>query len=153
MSFDRIYSKPGMFYISPEANGSTVGGIALGTNAGVASGSVGGASYNVPTPATGSATAVDTGGTIAHNGAGVVRVATSSAADKTGVIVAAGTFPGQSLVIVNNSGNKMTMASTATSNVANGTSCVLHTLSAIHLVWEPVDGKWYQVRGVVTVTN
>ena len=144
MSFDRVYSKPGMFYISPEANGSTVGGIALGTNAGIVPGTVGGASYNVPTPATGAGTTVATSGTISHNGAGVVRVTNAGAT--TGNIVAVGTYPGQRLTIVNAAANSITMAAAGTSNVANGTSCVISATAAIELVWDHVDAKWYQVR-------
>lgn len=152
MSLDRLQSKPGTFAVTPEPTptNSYPGGIAIGGQAGFvegASATGGGALFETPTVTSGSATAVDTGGTITHNGSGVAIIACSSAANKTGVIVQAGTKHGQKLTIINNTAaNTLTMAAAGTSNVANGTGCIISAIAAVELRWNALDSRWYQVR-------
>lgn len=151
MSIDRIQSVPGRLTLSPEVTptNSYPGEVGLGPNAGIAAGaaaSTGGAIYNAHTPKSGSAASIAASGTITHNNHGVAVVATSTAADKAGVIVQVGAYPGQRLCIINNSANTLTMAAVGTSNVANGTGCVISALAAVDLVWNALDSKWYQVR-------
>lgn len=73
-------------------------------------------------------------------------VATSTAGDKTGVIITAGATTGQKLVLINTSGNSLTMAAAGTSNVSNGASCVLPALQAMSLVWEAGAARWFPAR-------
>ncbi len=78
-------------------------------------------------------------------GFGTVRVTAAGAV--TGIIVPAGTRPGQQLVIIHEgaAANTLTMAASGTSNVANGTTCVLGGLAAHVLIWDSVTALWYPV--------
>lgn len=93
-----------------------------------------------------SATAPDPGanGTIATAGVGVARV--SPAAARTGIILAAGTTPGQEIWVVNEAtgANSLTFAASGTSNVADGAGAALAGLTARKFVWDSVQSLWYR---------
>ena len=151
MSLDRLQSKTGRLELAPENTSvGFPGGIGLGPNAGVVEGAAasrGGALYSTPQPKSGTVPDLVTGGTITHNGNGVMIF--NPGAASTGNIVQAGTVHGQQLTIVNiasGAGFTITMAAAGASNVANGTSCVVSLLAAIQLVWNALDSRWYQVR-------
>ena len=151
MSLDNLQVKNGQTSLDPLPNASGFpGGVAFGREAGHVEGAAalcGGALYETPTPRTGTSTTIVTGNTITHNGCGVA-VVTGAAAAATGVIVQPGTVHGQHLTIINTSAatGTITMAAAATSNVANGTSCVISLLAAIELRWNALDSRWYQSR-------
>lgn len=87
---------------------------------------------------------VDTGGTITLPTAGITkRVATSSAADKTGVILTAGTVDGQFLHLLNVSANSLTFAASGTSNVALGASAAIAAGARMSLIWDSTSSMWY----------
>lgn len=71
-------------------------------------------------------------------------VATSSAANKTGVILTAGIADGQVITLINNSANSLTFAAAGTSNVADGTSAHLAALTAMRLTWDSTSSRWYR---------
>lgn len=149
MSLDRLQSKPGQFVITPleTASGSYPGGLSIGGQAGTVAGaaaSTGGALFTTPTVTSGSATSIDTGGTITHNNCGVAIVANSTAANKTGVIVQVGTAHGQKLTILNTTAaNTITFAAAGTSNVALGAGAAIAALSKVDLTWNALDSRWY----------
>lgn len=91
----------------------------------------------------GTAPATGNAGTIATQGLGVSRV--NPAAAITGVIMQAGTFPGQICWVVNEAvaANTITMAASGTSNVAEGVSCVIAGVKSRALVWDSVTSLWY----------
>jgi len=68
----------------------------------------------------------------------------------TGIIIAAGSVDGQLLCIFNSTAtNTLTMATAATSNVANGTSCVLRALEAALFIWDSGASRWFALGGSV----
>lgn len=88
------------------------------------------------------ATTIGTGGTISSTKA-LERVTTSGAV--TGVILAAGSFDGQQLYIVNESGNSITFAASGTSHVADGTSDVIAAHAGATFIFEGNDTNlWYR---------
>jgi len=89
----------------------------------------------------GSAPSVASSGTISTANLGTSRVTTAGAV--TGVIMAAGTIAGQTVIVVNESGNSITMAAAATSNVADGVSCVIAANRAMWFVWDSSTSRWY----------
>jgi len=101
-------------------------------------------SYSVlrPPGQSDAATTVATSGTIFPTGLSVVRLTTGGAV--TGVILDKGSSPGQTVTLVNESGNSITMAAAATSNVADGTSAVLAANRAFWLVWDTGTNLWYR---------
>jgi hypothetical protein len=95
-----------------------------------------------------SATAPDpgAGGTITTAGVGVARV--NPAAARTGVILQAGTIPGQ-LVVVENlaaSANSITFAASGTSNVADGTGDSIAGGTSGLFNWDSIANLWYRVK-------
>jgi hypothetical protein len=96
------------------------------------------------------AAAIATGGTIVTSGPpqiGQARV--SPAAAVTGVILAPGVTPGQTVWVINEAvaANTITFAAAATSNVADGASDVIAGLQARLYVWDSAAnsgaGYWY----------
>jgi hypothetical protein len=91
-----------------------------------------------------SATAPATGnnGTIATT-TSVSRV--SPAAAVTGVILQAGTHPGQVCFVINeaNAANTITFAAAGTSNVADGVSAVIAGLRQMQFTWDASTNLWY----------
>jgi hypothetical protein len=79
---------------------------------------------------------IDSGETLA-----VARVTTSGAV--TGIIMAVGNYPGQTKVVINESGNSITMAASGTSHVADGVSCVIGALLKKTFVWDTSTSLWY----------
>ena len=69
----------------------------------------------------------------------------SAAAAATGVILAAGTEDQQEVLLFNESANTITFAAVATSNVANGTSASIASLTAMRLAWnaQAATPAWY----------
>lgn len=87
---------------------------------------------------------LSTGNTIAvPSNTGVVRV--TAAAAVTGIIIGAGSKPGQRLTVIHEgaAANTVTMAASGTSNVADGTSDVLTGPSARTFVWDSITALWY----------
>lgn len=87
-------------------------------------------------------------GTIATSGVGVARV--NPGGNRTGVIMAKGAAGGsgtgcQVLIVKNEANFTLTMATQATSNVANGTTCVVRALACSMFVWSPDDSLWYPI--------
>lgn len=70
-------------------------------------------------------------------------VATSSGANKTGIILTVGVVDGQVITLINNSANSLTFAAAGTSNVADGTGAVLSALTAMRLTWDATSARWY----------
>lgn len=68
----------------------------------------------------------------------------STAAARTGTILAAGTVDGQVLVIIHsgNAANTITFDVRATSNVLNGVTCVLRGLETSIFVWVTTYAAW-----------
>lgn len=91
-----------------------------------------------------SAPAVASSGTISTAGLAVSRVAPAGAV--TGVILQAGSYPGQMVWVVNESvaANTITFAASGTSNVADGTSDVINGLTGRRFVWDSVTSLWYR---------
>lgn len=144
MSLDNIQVRKGFMSLSGVADGTTISGYGFGQRAGICPGINGGAFYANFFPLTGADTVLANGNTITHNGAGAMRL--SNAGAVTGIIVQLGSVDGQVLRLINTSANSITMAAVGTSNVANGVGCILSTLSAIDLVYNANDSRWYQVR-------
>ena len=71
-------------------------------------------------------------------------VATSTAANKTGVILSAGTVTGQTICVINTSANSITFAASGTSRVADGVSAVIPALRAMLFTWEAGASLWYR---------
>lgn len=90
------------------------------------------------------AQSIATGNTITLP-SGKTKLLTSAGA-ATGVILAAGTFDGQELQLLNTSANSLTFAAAGTSNVSNGTSAVIAANSAMLLVWDATSARWYPTR-------
>lgn len=90
-----------------------------------------------------SATAPSIGnnGTISTASLGSSRVTTAGAV--TGIILQAGTAAGQTVIVVNESANTLTMAASGTSNVADGTSCVIAANRAMWFVWDSGTSRWH----------
>ena len=98
-------------------------------------------------PTIASATAPDPGanGTIATAGVGRARV--SPAANRTGCILAAGTFDGQEVWVVNEAAsNTISWATAATSNIGgeSGGTFVLAAKGAQKFVWDANDSLWHK---------
>lgn len=73
------------------------------------------------------------------------KVATSSAANKTGVILAAGIADGQTICIINTTAaNTITFAASGTSRVADGVSAVIPALRAMIFTWDATSALWYR---------
>lgn len=72
------------------------------------------------------------------------RVATSTPADKTGVILTAGTADGQTINIINTSANTITFAAAGTSNVADGLAAIIPALRAMIFTWVAATSRWYR---------
>jgi Pectate lyase superfamily protein len=89
-----------------------------------------------------SAASIANNGTINTAHVGVARVTTSG--NVTGVILQAGTVAGQLVTVVNESANTLTMATAATSHVADGTSDVIAATSARCFVWDSSTSRWYK---------
>ena len=90
------------------------------------------------------APAVATSGTITTSGVTSARVSPSGAV--TGVILQAGTFAAQEVIVVNEAvgANTVTFAASGTSNVADGTSDVIAGLTARKFVWDTGTSLWYR---------
>lgn len=99
-------------------------------------------------PTLASATSPDPGAAGTINTAGVGRARVTPAAARTGIILQAGTFDGQEVIVVNEgaAANTLTLNTTpATSNVADSaTETAIAGLTARKYVW--TDGAWYPFR-------
>jgi hypothetical protein len=90
-----------------------------------------------------SADAIASGSVIATSAAISVRVDPPGAV--TGVILEAGTAPGQMAVVVNESGNSVAFAAAGTSNVADGVSDVIAGNTARAYIWDGGTALWYRL--------
>lgn len=90
-----------------------------------------------------SATAVviTNGSTIAASLTTVSRVAPAGAV--TGVILQAGSLGGQQVIVINESANSVTFAAAGTSNVADGTGCVIAANKSAAFHWSTGTSRWY----------
>lgn len=90
------------------------------------------------------APAIATSGTITTAGVGVARV--SPAAAVTGIILQAGTIPGQEVWVVNEAAaaNSVTFAAAGTSNVADGAGAAIAGVTARKFVWDSGTSLWYR---------
>lgn len=98
---------------------------------------------NIAPAQSGTAPAVANAGTINTAGLGVSRVSPASAV--TGIILAAGTLPGQQITVVNESAaaNYIQFAAAGTSNVADGINQVIPGLQSRQFTWDSVTALWY----------
>jgi len=83
-----------------------------------------------------------TGGTIAT--AGLAVSITAPAAAASGSILQAGQVDGQTVTVINPSANSITFAIAGTSNVADGVSDVIATLTARRYCWSAAASRWYR---------
>lgn len=92
------------------------------------------------------APALATSGTITTTNISAARVAPAGAV--TGVILQAGTFGGQEVMVVNEStgANSITFAASGTSHVADGTSSVIAGLTARTFVYDSSTSLWYACK-------
>lgn len=90
----------------------------------------------------GTAPATATSGTIATAGLGASAV--NPAGNITGVILQAGTQPGQQVTVINQSAFTITFAAAGTSNVADGVSDVIPATSARAYTWDSLTSLWYR---------
>ena len=90
-----------------------------------------------------SAPAIAANGTISTAGLGVSRVSPVGAV--AGIIMQAGTMPGQQCCVLNESGFTLTMAIAGTSHVADGVSDVIPGLAARTFVWDTASSLWYHL--------
>lgn len=87
---------------------------------------------------------LSTGNTITLPTTSRTKRLTATGGAVTGIILTAGTVDGQELVLINaESSNSITFATAATSNVSNGTSCVIAALKALKLVWDATASRWF----------
>jgi hypothetical protein len=98
----------------------------------------------VATTQSSSAPAIANSGTITTAGVGVARVAPGEAV--TGIILQAGTTPGQEIWVINESaaGNTVTFAASGTSNVADGAGSAIAGLTARKFVYDTSTNLWYR---------
>lgn len=102
-----------------------------------------------PTQATGTVQTLASTNTITvGQNQSVVRVTAAGAV--TGIIIAAGTQPGQLLTVIHEgaAANTLTMAAAGTSNVAGGVTAIWAGLNAHMVVWDSVTALWYQIGPV-----
>jgi hypothetical protein len=85
-----------------------------------------------------------TGGTLTPAGYSSSMIVAPAAAI-TGVILAAGTVDGQTVIIINNSANSITFAAAGTSNVADGTGSVIAANTAAMFVWAATPARWFRI--------
>ena len=92
-----------------------------------------------------SVASIGTGGTIPTAGIGTSLVTTTT--NVTGVILAAGTFNGQQVSVVNESANTITFNTTpSTSHMADAaTQPAIGALTARQFVWVTAQGFWYRM--------
>lgn len=148
MSLDRFKSAPGVMSLNPEPTQTDgfPGALMIGGIAGFAGGllaNTGGALIQTPFTRSGAVPTLASSGNLNHQNCGVLIFTTGGAV--TGIIVQAGTYHGQMLVLVNTSANTATMAAAGTSRVAAGTSAIVPALGALQLTWNALDGRWYDV--------
>lgn len=89
-------------------------------------------------PLSAAAVVTATGGTIQTAGLAISRVNPAGAI--TGVILQPGTINGQQIVVCNESGNSITMAAKATSNVQSGVTNVIPANAAATYIWDGSQG-------------
>lgn len=69
---------------------------------------------------------------------------TTAGANVTGIIMQPGTFTGMTCIVVNEDAtHTATMAASGTSNVADGTSCVIAAATQKTFVWDTGTSLWY----------
>lgn len=91
-----------------------------------------------------SASAATIAGSGTITGAGLLTVRITMAGDITGVIMDAGSWPGQERTVINEANHTATFAASGTSNVADGTGDVIAALKAARYVWNTGMSLWYR---------
>ncbi len=92
-------------------------------------------------PQSATAVAIANAGTVATAGLGVSRI--NPAANVTGLIMAAGTIPGQLIIVVNESAFSAVFDVSGTSNVADGVGDIINPKGAKLYVWDSGTSLWY----------
>jgi hypothetical protein len=98
----------------------------------------------VATAQSSTAPAIANSGTITTAGVGVARVAPGGAV--TGIVLQAGTTPGQEVWVVNEStgANSVTFAASGTSHVSDGAGSAIAGLTARKFVYDTSTSLWYR---------
>lgn len=65
------------------------------------------------------------------------------AGDVTGVILTPGRFDGDEVRLINTAAGTITMAASGTSNVADGTSCVIPATGKLTFIRSATQSLWY----------
>jgi len=89
-----------------------------------------------------SVTAMANAATITHGYAGAIYV-TNGGTSYTGIIMQAGSFAGQQVMVINTGAGTLTFDVAGTSNVVSGNSCVIAGNSTAGFLW--VNSTWYPV--------
>lgn len=89
----------------------------------------------------GSAQPLSNASTINISGFGTER--TTETGNVTGIILAPGQYPGQKVWVANESNFTVTFDVVGTSNVSNGTTCVIAALAGKSFVWDSGTSHWY----------
>jgi hypothetical protein len=74
---------------------------------------------------------------------GFAVIGVNSGAAYTGLILQKGSQDGQTVTVINVNSNAQTMAASGTSNVANGTGCVIAANTSMRFVWNAGVSLWY----------
>jgi hypothetical protein len=95
------------------------------------------------------AAAIASSGTVTTSGVGIARLAPAAAV--TGIIMQAGTIPGQLCAVVNEAvaAFSATFATSGTSNVADGVNNVIPGLQAKLFIWDAGTSLWYTISQTV----
>ena len=123
--------------LTPGAGGTTTGGTA---------GLLGDIQLKGPlsSPVTAAQDVAGAGGTITLPTTGVIKILTATGSPGTGTILTAGKYAGQMICLIQaTAANSITMAAAGTSNVADGTGCVLVALKAYWFAWDGTS-RWYR---------
>lgn len=83
------------------------------------------------------------GNTITLPTSGRNKLVTNSGA-VTGILMTAGRFDGEEVVLLNNTANSITFAAVGTSLVADGVSAIIAANTAMMLVYDSTSAKWYR---------
>lgn len=97
-------------------------------------------SLRLGVPSRDSAQSLSNSSVILHNGFSRVRLTNGGAV--TGIIIQAGAFDGQLLILQNETANTITAAAASTSLVLAGTNFVVAANSIAILAWEQSLGRW-----------
>lgn len=95
----------------------------------------------VSSPVT-TAQTITTSDTITLPTTGYIKLLTE-AGDVTAIVLTAGRFDGERIVLINTAAHSVTFDTAATSNVADGASAVIANLTSMTLTWDATSSRWY----------